>query len=120
MVLDARTIETALKEPVSPPPFDRDKAFDDEFRGHLSGAANKETVHLYLVAIKDAALRFHADHLNVTDLDVWRGTYQIISAFIDMLNVPGVPALKMGPNKRVATDIQHAMETMRLIERERR
>jgi len=121
--LDARTIETALKEPVSPPPFDRDKAFDDEFRGHsMCAGVAREAIKLYLVAIKDAAVCFAATHKPLEELLSWDVSAQIEHRFHGMLIAleTSSPMWAMHPMKRVTTDIQHAMETMRLIERERR
>jgi hypothetical protein len=103
----------------TPPPFDKDKAFDDEFRDHLSRVASKETARLYLAAIKDAALLFNASKRDLSELPAWKTTYQIVVAFSSMLRAPAAandPALARGLEKRVITDIHHAMKVMRLCE----
>lgn len=104
---------TTLSE--EPKPFDKDAAFEAEFKSHMSGSKHQAVVRLYVAAVKDAALAHQAERRVDRDVPTWPRTLWIVQTFADLLvesHDNDDSCLKKGPLHRVTTDILHAKETM--------
>lgn len=102
---------TTLSE--EPKPFDKDAAFEAEFKSHMSGSRHQTVVRLYVAAVKDAALAHQAERRVDRDVPTWPRTLWIVQTFADLLTeCANAPGLSAGPLHRVTTDILHAKETM--------